>query len=111
MTDHQLTLLAAALSTSVPTLAVLIGMLVNNRQIDSLLREMEARFAAVDARFAAVDARFAAIYERFVSLEREFDTRFDAMQRELDTRFDAMHQALLRVEGVLDARLKHLEER
>lgn len=29
----------------------------------------------------------------------------------MDARFEASHQALLRVEGVLDARLKHLEER
>ena len=61
-----------------PTLAVLIGILVNNRQIDALCNEMNGKF--------------------------------ESLRSEMNARFDATHQALLRVEGVLDARLKHLEE-
>ena len=34
----------------------------------------------------------------------------DSLRSELGARFDAAHAELLRVEGVLDARLKHLEE-
>ena len=34
----------------------------------------------------------------------------DALRNEMNARFEAAHQALLRVEGVLDARLKHLED-
>lgn len=40
------------------------------------------------------------------SLRNEMNAGF----RAVDARFEAAHQALLRVEGVLDARLKHLEE-
>jgi len=57
-----------------PTLAVLVGILVNNRQIDGLRNEIVA------------------------------------LRSEINAKFEAAHQALLRVEGVLDARLKHLEE-
>lgn len=49
-------------------------------QLASFRSEMNARFNAVDAHFDTVDARFA-----------------------------AAHEALLRVEGVMDARLRHLE--
>lgn len=79
MTDHQVTLLAAALSTGGPILAVLIGILVNNRQIESVRREIESRF--------------------------------DALSSVLNAKFEAQTQGLLRVEQVMDARLKHLEER
>jgi hypothetical protein len=74
-----------ALTVSVPTLAVLIGILVNNsrlndtnRRIDDLRSHMDARFEGVYTRFAGMDALFT--------------------------------EKLLRVEQVLDARLKHLEE-
>ena len=33
-----------------------------------------------------------------------------ALRNEMTARFEAAHQGLLRVEGVLDARLKHLEQ-
>ena len=70
---------------TIPTLAVLVGMLVNGRQLGSLRNEIRADIGGsrseISARFEAVDAQF-----------------------------KAAHQALLRVEGVLDARLKHLEE-
>ena len=67
------------LSVGVPTIAVLVGILINNRQIDSLRGEIRDKFASLD--------------------------------RQLDARFQAANEALLRVEGVLDARLKHLEDR
>ncbi len=80
------------LAVTIPTLAVLVGMLVNGRQLESLKNELKADIGGLrgemNARFQAVDARFQAV----------------------DARFDAAHQALLRVEGVLDARLRHLEE-
>ena len=44
-------------------------------------------------------------------LEKHMDAQIAALRSEMNARFDAAHQALLRVEGVLDARLKHLEER
>ena len=47
---------------------------------------------------------------RFASLEAHFNTRFAELEKLIDARFEAAHQELLRVEGVLDARLKHLED-
>ncbi len=57
MNDHQVTLLAAALSTGGPILAVLIGILVNNRQIDSLRREMETLLKAIEQRLGGIEQR------------------------------------------------------
>lgn len=64
--------LQMALSVGVPTLAVLIGILINNSRLNDLRSHM--------------------------------DTRFDDMR-------DMWRGELRRVEEVLDARLKHLEER
>jgi len=73
------------IATIMPTFAVLVGILVNNRQIDSLRNEMRSEIA---------------------SLRNEINS----LRAEMNARFAAAHEALLRVEGVLDARLKHLEE-
>lgn len=67
------------LSVGIPTLAVLVGILLNSRQTDQLRAEM--------------------------------NQRFNDLHRILDARFGEQQQALLRVEGVLDARLKHVEEK
>lgn len=71
--------LTALIPALVPTLAVLLALVQNTRSIDSLRREMEARFDSIDQ-------------------------RFDDMR-------DLWRAELRRVEEVLDARLKHLEER
>ena len=69
-----------------PTLAVLVGILVNNSRLSDLRAYIDARLSAIEK---VMDARFAAV----------------------DARFEAAHQELLRVEAVLNARLSHLEER
>jgi hypothetical protein len=69
----------AILTVGMPTLAVLIGILVNNSRLSDLRSHIDSRFAA--------------------------------MERVIDARFEAAHQELLRVEGVLDVRLSHLEDR
>ena len=79
MTDHQVQLIAAAIASGIPTLAVLLGVLSNNRNTDSL--------------------------------RREFTARLDGFEQQITAQFEASRQALLRVEGVLDARLKHVEEK
>lgn len=81
MTNEQLHLIIGA-----PMLfnAVLIGLLI----------------AYINARFEGVDARFNAIERRFDAIDRRFDDMRDLWRAELR-----------RVEEVLDARLKHLEER
>jgi hypothetical protein len=61
-----------ALAVGVPTLAVLVGMLVNNSRLNDLRGHMDARF---------------------------------------DDMRETWRSELRRVEEVLDARLKHLEER
>jgi hypothetical protein len=69
----------AILTVGMPTLAVLVGILVNN--------------------------------SRLSDLRAYIDARFSSLEKVIDARFDAAHQELLRVEGVLDARLSHLEGR
>jgi hypothetical protein len=67
-------------------LAIGAPMLFNALLITMLLAHMNARFAAVDR-------------------------RFDAMNQRFDDMRDLWRAELHRVEEVLDARLKHLEER
>jgi hypothetical protein len=62
----------------VPTLAVLIGILVNN-------------------------ARLSDLNKRIDELRADMDRRFDAMEK-------LFTEKLFRVEQVMDARIKHLEE-
>jgi uncharacterized coiled-coil protein SlyX len=66
------------LTVSIPTLAVLIGILVNNATLSDL-------------------------NSRISELRADIDRRFDGMEK-------LMTEKLLRVEQVMDARLKHLEE-
>jgi len=78
----------AILTVGVPTLAVLVGILVNGSRLSDLRSYMDWRFAS-------------------------FDKRFDDMERRSDQRFEDLKETwraeLHRVEEVLDARLKHLE--
>lgn len=67
-------------------LAIGVPVLVNAALIGLLLAYMNAKFAGVDARFDSIDKRF-------------------------DDMRDLWRAELHRVEGVLDARLKHLETR
>ena len=77
--------LQLALSMGVPTIAILVGILVNN-----------SRLGDVNSRLNDMNARIA-------ELRAHMDTRFDDMR-------DMWRAELHRVEEVLDARLKHLEE-
>jgi hypothetical protein len=98
MTDTQILTIVLA---SVPTmLAVLLGILVNNSRLSDLRAYMEGRFNDVGARFDDIGARFGDVSGRFASLERRLDELKEVWRSELH-----------RVEEVLDARLKHLEER
>jgi hypothetical protein len=76
---------------SVPTmLTVLVGILINN-------------------------SRLGDVNSRIDDLRSNVDTRIDDLRSHMDSRFDEMRSTwtseLRRVEEVLDARLKHLEER
>ena len=93
-----------ALSTAVPTVAVLIGILINNSRLGDLRADMNTLRADMNTRFDSshsyIDARFDNVDQRFDSVDQRFDDAKEMWRSE-------MH----RVEEVLDARLKHLEER
>jgi hypothetical protein len=76
MTDQTV---QVALSVGVPTVAVLVGILINNSRLSDLWAHI--------------------------------DTRFDAVNQRFDDAKDTWRAELRRVEEVIDARLKHLEER
>jgi hypothetical protein len=83
MTDQTVQI---ALSVGVPTVAVLVGILINNSRLSDLNSRVGDLRAHIDARFDAVNQRF-------------------------DDAKDTWRAELHRVEEVIDARLKHLEER
>ena len=74
-------------------IAVGIPMLFNATLIGFVIAYINARFGKVESKFKGIDKRFDAI-----------DRRFDDMR-------DLWRAELRRVEEVLDARLKHIEER
>ncbi len=75
-------------------------MLFNAVLIGLLLAYINAKFEAVNAKFEGVNEKFEGVYSRFDALDKRFDDMRDLWRAELH-----------RVEEVLDARLKHLEER
>jgi hypothetical protein len=99
------------LAIGVPLLfnAILIGVLVAyiNAKIEGLGSAMSARFGVVDAKFSAIDTRFTSMDVNFSAI----DTRFDAIDKRFDDMRELWRGELRRVEEILDARLKHLEER
>jgi hypothetical protein len=75
MTDQAV---QVAISVGVPTVAVLVGILINN--------------------------------SRLTDLRSHMDSRFDAVNKRFDDAKDMWRAELHRVEEVIDAQLKHLEE-
>ncbi len=55
---------------------------------------------------AYINAKLHGVDERFNSM----DKRFDAVNKRFDDMRDLWRSELYRVEGVIDARLKHIEE-
>jgi hypothetical protein len=98
MTDSQI--LAIALASAPTMITVLIGILINNAHLGDLRHYMDARFNEVSSRFNDVDRRF-----------NEIDRRFDRVDGRFEELKELWRSELHRVEEVLDARLKHLEER
>ncbi len=91
MGDTQILTIALA---AIPTmLAVLVGILINN----SRLSDTNARIGDTNANIR--------------ELRGHMDTRFNDVDRRFDEMRDLWRSELYRVEQVIDARLKHLEER
>jgi hypothetical protein len=84
MSDSQL--LTIALAAGPTMLAVLVGILINN----SRLNDTNARIG---------------------DLRVHMDSRFNDVDRRFDEMRDLWRSELYRVEQVIDARLKHIEER
>ncbi len=93
------------LTVGLPTLAVLIGILVNNsrlgdtnKRIDDLRAHMDGRLddlrADMDGRFTAVDRGFTAVDDKFGAFEKLFMERLRRLEEVLDAR-------LSRIEGEL----------
>jgi len=99
MTDQQL-----YLTIGIPAGFFALNFLAILWQARGVEKRMDSKFDAVNAKFDAVNARFDA-------MNTKFDIRFDALEKIMNAKFQAAHEGLLRVEGILDARLKHLEER
>ena len=88
MTDTQILTIVLAVVPS--TIVVLVGILLNNARLNDLGTRMDQRFNQVD--------------QRFNEMDRKMDHRFMEMK-------ELWRSELHRVEEILDARLKHIEER
>jgi len=100
--DNQI--LGIALATGPTVLAVLLGILVNNSRLSDVNLRLSELRSSIDARFNGVNERFNEVSRRFDEMDRKIDQRFEDMK-------STWRSELHRVEEVLDARLKHLEER
>jgi hypothetical protein len=92
VTDEQMYILVG-----VPMLfnATLIGLVI--AYINARIGKVESKF---ESKFDGVNSRFDGVNQRFDAIDRRFDDMRDLWRAELR-----------RVEEVLDARLKHIEER
>jgi uncharacterized coiled-coil protein SlyX len=102
MNDQQI--LAIALASAPTTLTVLIGMLVNNARLSDIKSDINARLGDLNARIAETNAHIAETNGRIAELRSHMDLRFDETK-------ELWRSELHRVEEILDARLKHLENR
>lgn len=67
MTDHQITLLAAALSSGAPMLAVVVGILVNNSQISGVredIREIRNDIKSIVQKLGEMDVEIGKLMDR-----------------------------------------------
>jgi len=83
--NPSLQLAIAAVTAGLPTLSVLVSLLINNQRLAGFERRIDQRFADVGQRFT------------------------DTNQRIEDAK-ETLRAEMYRMEQVLDARLKHLEE-
>jgi hypothetical protein len=89
----------AILTASIPTLAVFIGILVNN-----------SRLGDVNNRVGDLNNRVGDLNTRLIEIRSDMNRRFDDVNRRIEDTRDLLRAEFFRVEQVLDARLKHIEE-
>lgn len=113
MTDTQI--LTIAMSTAPTMLIVLVGILINNARLGDLSSNLNARFGDLGSNF---NSRFTDLNTRIGETNArvaETNTRIGELRSHMDVRFEEMkdlwRSELHRVEEVIDARLKHIEER
>jgi hypothetical protein len=95
MTDTQI--LTIAMSTAPTMLIVLVGILINNARLGDLSSSLNSRLNDMHTRIGETNIRIG-------ELRSHLDVRFEEMK-------DLWRSELHRVEEVIDARLKHIEER
>jgi flagellar capping protein FliD len=84
------------LTIGIPTLAVLIGVLMNTIQLSS-----------IDALLSSQDARFSSLETRITNLETRFDARFNNLEVKFDTLIGKVidiDNLVTRIEAKLDIR-------
>jgi len=68
-----------SITMSVPVLAILLGILLNQRVLDKLEARVERLETRIDARFNTVDARFLAIEARLDHMQNDFARFFNVL--------------------------------
>jgi hypothetical protein len=69
------------LSISVPTMAVLVGILINNSRLGDLRAHMDVRFSDVDKQFRALEKLFD---EKLLRVEQVIDARLSSIKEDLE---------------------------
>jgi peptidoglycan hydrolase CwlO-like protein len=123
MNDTQI--LTIAMSTAPTMLIVLVGILINNARLGDLSSNFNSRFNDLNIRIGETNAhlgetnnRIAETHARITETHAritETDGRIRELRSHMDVRFEEMkdlwRSELHRVEEVIDARLRHIEER
>jgi len=91
------------LTVAIPTVTVLVGILVNNRQFDQLDRHMNQQVLSLRNE---LHGEIASLRGETTSLRSEMTS----LRNEMMSLRNEMIARLERVEGVLDARLKQVED-
>lgn len=61
------------LTVGMPTLAVLVGILLNNRQLDAMRAEIDRRFTRIETRLDAIETSLRDVRERLVKVETKLE--------------------------------------
>lgn len=73
--------LQVILSVSVPTMAVLVGILINNSRLSDLRAHIDVRFADVDKRFMGLEKLFD---EKLLRVQQVIDARLTRIEKDLE---------------------------